>query len=157
MALSIALFLGMLYQHFSDQLMTELETETWLVAQGVELNGMDSVSYTHLDVYKRQAWSPVGRPAPGPSPGKLPRRGSSPRQRPRRTPRRRKSPVSYTHLASTTVTKLLRCRSGASAWTRSTAAMTSESLPTPEGSMMMRSGDVYKRQATVWRWTSASW
>ena len=31
----------MLYQYFSNQLMTELETETWLVAQGVELNGMD--------------------------------------------------------------------------------------------------------------------
>lgn len=32
MALSIALFMGVLYQYFRDQLMEELGTETWLVA-----------------------------------------------------------------------------------------------------------------------------
>ncbi len=41
MALSIGLFLGMLYQYFSEQMMQELENETRLVSQGVELNGMD--------------------------------------------------------------------------------------------------------------------
>ena len=41
MALSIALFMGMLYQYFSDQLMAELENETRLVSRGVELDGMD--------------------------------------------------------------------------------------------------------------------
>ena len=41
MVLSIALFMGMLYQYFSDQMMTELESETWLVSRGVELDGMD--------------------------------------------------------------------------------------------------------------------
>ena len=41
MVLSIGLFLGMLYQYFSDQLMNELETETWLVSHGVELDGMN--------------------------------------------------------------------------------------------------------------------
>ena len=45
MALSIALFMGVLYQYFRDQLMEELGTETWLVARGVEL---EAVSYTHL-------------------------------------------------------------------------------------------------------------
>lgn len=36
MVLSIALFMGMLYQYFSDQMMTELESETWLVSRGVD-------------------------------------------------------------------------------------------------------------------------
>ena len=54
MVLSIALFLGMLYQYFSNQLMTELETETWLVAQGVELNGMDYL--TGLNTENRVTW-----------------------------------------------------------------------------------------------------
>ena len=54
MVLSIALFMGMLYQYFSDQLMTELETETWLVAQGVELNGMDYL--TGLNTENRVTW-----------------------------------------------------------------------------------------------------
>ena len=40
MVLSIGLFMGMLYQYFSDQLMEELENETRLVSQGVELEGM---------------------------------------------------------------------------------------------------------------------
>ena len=43
-------------------------------------------------------------------------------------------------VASTTVTKLCRCRAGVVFCTPSTAAITSDSLPTPEGSMMMRSG-----------------
>ena len=54
MVLSIALFMGMLYQYFSDQLMNELETETWLVAQGVELNGMDYL--TSLNTENRVTW-----------------------------------------------------------------------------------------------------
>lgn len=54
MVLSIALFMGMLYQYFSDQLMTELDTETWLVAQGVELNGMDYL--TNLNTENRVTW-----------------------------------------------------------------------------------------------------
>ncbi len=54
MVLSIALFMGMLYQYFSDQLMSELETETWLVAQGVELNGMDYL--TGLNTENRVTW-----------------------------------------------------------------------------------------------------
>ena len=47
MALSIALFMGMLYQYFSDQMMTELESETWLVSRGVELDGMDYLNGLH--------------------------------------------------------------------------------------------------------------
>ena len=41
MVLSIALFMGMLYQHFTDQIMGELQTETQLVAQGVEVEGLN--------------------------------------------------------------------------------------------------------------------
>lgn len=40
-ALTVFLFMGMLYQYFTDRLAGELETETWLVAQGVESMGMD--------------------------------------------------------------------------------------------------------------------
>ena len=47
MVLSIALFMGMLYQYFSDQMMTELESETWLVSRGVELDGMDYLKGLH--------------------------------------------------------------------------------------------------------------
>ena len=47
MVLSIALFMGMLYQYFSDQMMTELESETWLVSRGVELDGMDYLNGLH--------------------------------------------------------------------------------------------------------------
>lgn len=54
MVLSIALFMGMLYQYFNDQLMVELDTETWLVAQGVELNGMDYM--TGLNTENRVTW-----------------------------------------------------------------------------------------------------
>ncbi len=39
--LSAALFMGVLYQHFSSQLTQELESECRLVAQGVESIGMD--------------------------------------------------------------------------------------------------------------------
>ena len=40
MALSIILFMGVLYQYFSDQMMEALGTETWLVARGgAELSG----------------------------------------------------------------------------------------------------------------------
>ena len=47
MVLSIALFMGMLYQYFSDQMMAELESETWLVSRGVELDGMDYLNGLH--------------------------------------------------------------------------------------------------------------
>ena len=47
MVLSIALFMGMLYQYFSVQMMTELESETWLVSRGVELDGMDYLNGLH--------------------------------------------------------------------------------------------------------------
>ena len=47
MVLSIAIFMGMLYQYFSDQMMTELESETWLVSRGVELDGMDYLNGLH--------------------------------------------------------------------------------------------------------------
>lgn len=47
MVLCIALFMGMLYQYFSDQMMTELESETWLVSRGVELDGMDYLNGLH--------------------------------------------------------------------------------------------------------------
>ena len=39
--LSVALFMGVLYQYFGNQLTEELETEAWLVAKGVETMGMD--------------------------------------------------------------------------------------------------------------------
>ena len=39
--LSVALFMGVLYQYFGDQLTKELENEAWLVARGVESMGMD--------------------------------------------------------------------------------------------------------------------
>ena len=34
--LSVALFMGVLYQYFGDQITGELENEAWLVARGVE-------------------------------------------------------------------------------------------------------------------------
>ena len=49
--------------------------------------------------------------------------------------------------ASATAAKQLSFSSGTWAAVRSTAATTSDSLPTPEGSMRMRSG-------WNWRWTS---
>ena len=45
--LSVALFMGMLYQYFTDRLADELETETWLVAKGVETMGMDYLNGLH--------------------------------------------------------------------------------------------------------------
>ena len=41
MALSILLFLGVLYQYFTDRMMDNLATEAALVSQGVELQGED--------------------------------------------------------------------------------------------------------------------
>ena len=54
MALSIALFMGVLYQYFRDQLMEELGTETWLVARGVELEGLNYLD--GLDTENRVTW-----------------------------------------------------------------------------------------------------
>ena len=54
MALSIALFMGVLYQYFSDQLMEALGTETWLVARGVELEGLNYLD--GLDTENRVTW-----------------------------------------------------------------------------------------------------
>ena len=54
MVLSIALFMGMLYQYFSSQLVTELESETGLVARGVELEGIDYLN--HLHTSSRVTW-----------------------------------------------------------------------------------------------------
>ena len=54
MALSIALFMGVLYQYFRDQLMEELGTETWLVARGVELEGLNYLD--GLDTESRVTW-----------------------------------------------------------------------------------------------------
>ena len=54
MALSIALFMGVLYQYFRDQLMEELGTETWLVARGVELEGLNYLD--SLETENRVPW-----------------------------------------------------------------------------------------------------
>ena len=54
MALSIILFMGVLYQYFSDQLMEALGTETWLVARGVELEGLNYLD--GLDTESRVTW-----------------------------------------------------------------------------------------------------
>ena len=54
MVLSIALFMGMLYQHFTDQIMGELQTETQLVAQGVEVEGLNYLQ--GLDSRNRITW-----------------------------------------------------------------------------------------------------
>ena len=54
MALSIALFMGMLYQYFSNQLMAELANETLLVARGVELEGLGYLD--DLDTENRVTW-----------------------------------------------------------------------------------------------------
>ena len=54
MVLSIALFMGMLYQYFSDQLLQELESETGLVSQGVELDGLDYLNGLHTN--SRVTW-----------------------------------------------------------------------------------------------------
>ena len=47
--LSVALFMGMLYQYFTDQITRELVTEVQLVAQGVEETGMDYLSAVETD------------------------------------------------------------------------------------------------------------
>ena len=57
MALSIALFMGVLYQYFRDQLMEELGTETWLVARGVELEGLNYLD--GLESENRVTWVDV--------------------------------------------------------------------------------------------------
>ena len=54
MALSIILFMGVLYQYFSDQMMEALGTETWLVARGVELEGLNYLD--GLDSENRVTW-----------------------------------------------------------------------------------------------------
>ena len=78
--------------------------------------GASPVSYTHLDVYKRQPWTlrrpagrrPSHRPGQGRGPARRPRRCRSPvrcspwrarrRTRPQRPRPTRRPPVSYTHL-----------------------------------------------------------
>ena len=47
--LSAALFLGMLYQYFTDRFTQELESETWLVARGVESMGQDYLDGLRTD------------------------------------------------------------------------------------------------------------
>ena len=47
--LSAALFLGMLYQYFTDHFTQELESETWLVARGVESMGLDYLDGLRTD------------------------------------------------------------------------------------------------------------
>ena len=47
--LSAALFLGMLYQYFTDRYTQELESETWLVARGVESMGLDYLDGLRTD------------------------------------------------------------------------------------------------------------
>ena len=47
--LSAALFLGMLYQYFTDRFTQELESETWLVARGVESMGLDYLDGLRTD------------------------------------------------------------------------------------------------------------
>ena len=52
--LSVALFMGMLYQYFGDQLNRELATEAAMVAQGVETTGRDYLDT--LNVSSRVTW-----------------------------------------------------------------------------------------------------
>lgn len=52
--LSVALFMGMLYQYFSGRLTTELENEATLVARGVEAMGMDY--FDGLQASNRITW-----------------------------------------------------------------------------------------------------
>ena len=52
--LSAALFMGMLYQYFTDRFTQELEAETWLVARGVETMGMDYLE--GLQTNSRVTW-----------------------------------------------------------------------------------------------------
>ena len=47
--LSAALFLGMLYQYFTERFTQELESETWLVARGVESMGLDYLDGLRTD------------------------------------------------------------------------------------------------------------
>ena len=47
--LSAALFMGMLYQYFTDRFTQELESETWLVARGVESMGLDYLDGLRTD------------------------------------------------------------------------------------------------------------
>ena len=52
--LAVALFMGMLYQYFSDQMTRELQGETAMAARGVELAGMDYLS--GLSTTNRVTW-----------------------------------------------------------------------------------------------------
>ena len=52
--LSVALFMGVLYQYFGDQLTRELATEATMVAQGVETTGRDYLN--DLQVSSRVTW-----------------------------------------------------------------------------------------------------
>ena len=52
--LSVALFMGVLYQYFGDQLTRELATEATMVAQGVETTGRDYLDT--LNVSSRVTW-----------------------------------------------------------------------------------------------------
>ena len=52
--LSAALFMGMLYQYFTDRFTGELEAEAWLVARGVESMGMDYLD--GLQTENRVTW-----------------------------------------------------------------------------------------------------
>ncbi len=52
--LAVALFMGMLYQYFSDQMTRELQGEAAMAARGVELAGMDYL--TGLTTANRVTW-----------------------------------------------------------------------------------------------------
>ena len=52
--LSVALFMGVLYQYFGNQLTRELETEAVLVARGVESMGMDYLD--NVKISSRITW-----------------------------------------------------------------------------------------------------
>ncbi len=52
--LSVALFMGVLYQYFGTQLTQELESEAVLVARGVESMGMDYLE--DLNLTNRVTW-----------------------------------------------------------------------------------------------------
>lgn len=47
LALSIALFLGVLYQYFGNQLLAQLDSESALAVRGVEAMGLDYLTGLH--------------------------------------------------------------------------------------------------------------